>query len=60
MTNEQKYILDLVTFQKRVAEVIQTETDCIFRNRMQGKECVRQQLEYLMDDYFKKVKTDSE
>lgn len=54
ITDEQKYILDIVTFQKRVAEIMQTEVDGICRNRAQGKEAVRQQIEYLMNDYFGK------
>lgn len=52
MTDEQRYILNLATFQKRIAEIMQTEIDCICRNREQGKEAVRRQIEYLMDDYF--------
>jgi len=52
MTDEQRYILNIVTFQKRIAEIAQTEIDNICHGRSRESSSVRQQIEYILDDYF--------
>lgn len=49
---DKNYIMDIVAFQKHISEISHTEIDAICRNRAQGKEAVRKQIEYLLDEYF--------
>ena len=52
MDGKDRYIMDLVTFNKQVTEIIQAEVDAVMRGRPAGIEKIREQINYRMDDRF--------
>ena len=52
MTEDKKYIMQLITFQKRVAEIVQTEVGEVLSGRKDNAYTIACQIDYLLADIF--------